>query len=88
MNDLIVAVSESVHSMGEKALAHFEVDDLEAAAAIINEWTTDSGESILTHHYTETTNQVKDIMMYSFIEDDEFGYGRFSFDPEVELPVD
>lgn len=88
MNDLIVAVTESVHSMGECALAHFEADNLEAAAAVINEWTTESGESILTHHYTETTNQVKDIMMYSFVENDEFGYGNFSFDPEAEIPVD
>ena len=80
MNDLIVAVTESVHSMGEIALAHFEADDLESAAAVINEWTTESGESILTHRYTETTNQVKEIMMYSFVENDEFGYGRFSFD--------
>lgn len=88
MSDLIDAVTDSVHCMAEKALTHFEGDNLEDASAIINEWTTDSGESVLTHHYLETTNSVKDIMWYSFVEDGYFGYGKFTFDPEVKLPVD
>lgn len=88
MSDLIDAITESIHSQAERALEHFETDDLENASAIINEWTTDSGESILTHHYLETISDVKDVMIYSFVDENSFGYGRFTFDPEAELPVD
>ncbi len=88
MSDLHTSVAITIHDMAERALHHFQEDSLENASAIIGEWTTDSDESILTHHYLETTDKGKDIMLYVFEEDNALGYGAFSFDPEAELPVD
>lgn len=78
----------TVHHMAERALHHFQEDDLENASAIIGEWTTETDEQILTHHYLETTSDIKDIMLYVFEENNTLGYGAFSFDPDAELPVD
>ena len=88
MNDLHTSVTMTIHHMAERALHHFQEESIEDAASIIGQWTTDSDESILTHHYLETTDSVKDIMLYVFEEDNSLGYGAFSFDPEAELPVD
>jgi len=88
INDLHTSVNDTVHTMAERALEHFQDDSLENASAIINEWTTDSDESILTHHYLDTTESIKDIMLYVFQEDNALGYGAFSFDPDAQLPID
>ena len=79
------AVTDSVVEMASMALYHFEEGQTENAAALINEWTTESNECVLTHHYTDTVHTVSDIMMYTFTEDNQFGYGRFTFNPDVEL---
>lgn len=88
MNDLHTSVTMTVGSMAERALHHFQEDSLDNAAAIIGEWTTESDESVLTHHYLETTDSIKDIMLYIFQENNSLGYGAFSFDPDAQLPID
>jgi len=87
-DDLSDAITDAVNSMAEVALSYIDTEDYKNAAAILNEWTTSDGQSILTHHFNDTVDQVEDLQMYCFTQEGQFGYGTFSYDPEAELPVD
>jgi len=78
-------ITDVLYTVAERALYHYENDNLDESCAIINEWTTSSGESILTHVYTETLELVKDELMYFIHDDGDIGYGTFTFAKE---PVD
>lgn len=80
------AVLDSVSHCAAKALEHFEAENLDYASAIINEWTTESHECVLTHHYLDTTHEVKDPLMFMSINDkNQLGYGTFTLCPETDL---
>jgi len=85
IDDLNNAITEAVNDMAECAFQKLETEKVEDAVAILNEWTTSSGECVLTHHFQNTLETVTDPMMYSFVHEKQFGYGRFSFDPNIEL---
>jgi len=86
--DLSDTIYDSLATQTNQALAHFDSNQTDLAAAIVNEWTVDSGECILTHYILDTTETIKDELLYFSLTDDEIGLGTFSFDPEAELPVD
>lgn len=85
IDDLDNAITEAVNDMAECAFRKLETEDVKNAIAILNEWTTSSGECVLTHHFQNTLDTVDDLMIYSFVHEKQFGYGKFSFDPNVEL---
>ncbi len=86
--DLSDTIYNSLETQTNQALAHFDSNRTDLAAVIVNEWTTESGECILTHYLQDTTETIKDELLYFSLSDDEIGLGTFSFDPEAELPVD
>lgn len=81
-------ISDVLDVVASQALHHYDNDNLTDASAIINEWTTSSGESILTHFYTDTLESVTDDLLYFINNGDQIGYGTFTFSPETELPID
>ena len=87
-DDLSDAITDAINNMAEVALSFTDTEDYKNAAAILNEWTTSSGQCVLTHHYMDTVEDIKDLQMYAFLHEGQFGYGTFSYDPEAELPAD
>ena len=85
---LAETVNDTITHFAATALNHFEEGDSEAAASIISEWTTDSDECILTHHYLDSLHTVADQMLYSVNVSDSIGYGTFTFGTTEDLPVD
>ena len=86
---LAEAVSDTLETIANKACDHYDNDDIASACAIINEWTTESGDSILTHFYMESLHKIRDDIMYMISDGSNIGYGTFSFtDSEQELPID
>ena len=82
------AIYESLASQSNAAVAGFDSQNMENASAIINEWTTDTNACLLTHHLQDTTEFVDDEMLYVSTLGDHIGYGTFTFDDDVEAPVD
>ena len=74
--------------VAERALHHYDNENIADSCAIINEWTTSSGDSILTHFYTDTLESVTDELLYFIHDGSQIGYGTFTFTPETELPID
>lgn len=90
MNEFTLAdaIYESLASQSNAAVAGFDSQELENASAIINEWTTDTNACLLTHHLQDTTEFVDDEMLYFSVFENQIGYGTFTFDDDVEAPVD
>lgn len=90
MNEFTLAdaIYESLASQSNAAVAGFDSQELENASAIINEWTTDTNACLLTHHLQDTTEFVDDEMLYFSVFENHIGYGTFTFDDDVEAPVD
>ena len=77
--DLSEAVTDAIATAAETALMHFETGDMKNAVAVLNEWMTESKESLCTHHYTETIHTVCDEMFYLDISEEQPGLGIFTF---------
>ena len=90
MNEFTLAdaIYESLASQSNAAVRGFDSQEMENASAIINEWTTDTNACLLTHHLQETTEFVDDEMLYVSVFENHIGYGTFTFDDDVEAPVD
>ena len=84
-DDLSQAITDSLNVMADRAYHHIEEENYAYSAAILNEWTTESHQCVLTHHFQDTIETVTDRIIYSFFSDNDFGYGSFSFDPDAEL---
>ena len=87
--DLTDIVFSSISSQTNQAVIHYDLTQFENATAIINEWTTISGECVLTHNLNDTMETIEDELLYvSFDETDSVTYGTFNFVSETELPID
>ncbi len=85
---LASAVSDTLETIANKACDHYDSDNVADACALINEWTTETGHSVLTHYYMESLHKISDDIMYMISDGSNIGYGTFSFDPGQELPID
>lgn len=79
--DLQDNINDTIGIAAFTALKHFDEHRQEDAAAIISEWTTESGEVILTHWFDETMENVEDYLLWANLSDSEILYGDYSFQP-------
>ena len=79
ISDLQDTVFEAIGVAAFSALRHYDEGRIEDAAAMINEWTTDEGEVLLTHFFDETLGEVNAEMGFTTEEEDGFSYGDYSF---------
>ena len=82
------SVACTLEDQTQQTIQHTESNEFEAAAAIINEWTTTSNSSILTHYLQEQLAEVSDELLYFKEDDGDIAYGTFSFLASPELPTD
>lgn len=90
MNDYELAdsVVDSMAEMSSKVISHYDQDNLDDAYAIIGEWTMEDNTCVLTKFITDDTESIDGELLFCSVENSEFSYGTFTFDPEAELPVD
>ena len=79
ISDLQDTIFEAIGVAAFSALRHYDEGRIEDAAAMINEWTTDEGEVLLTHFFDETLGEVKAQMSFTTEEEYGFTYGDYSF---------
>lgn len=80
---LTSALLDTMQTMSNKAGTLYEENRMEDAAAIINEWTTDSEACILTYYLQSNLEMIDDVMLYTAVVDDDLVECRFSFDPNA-----
>ena len=64
MSDLHDVTIESIGVAAFSALKHYYEERTELASAIINEWTTDDGECILSHFFDDSIHQLEPELMF------------------------
>ena len=82
------SVACTLEDQTQRTIEHTESDEFEAAAAIINEWTTDDDSCILTNYLQENLASVTSELLYVTFKDGDVAYGTFSFTTSPELPTD
>ena len=90
MNDYELADSivDSMADMSAKVIAHYDENDLDTSHAIISEWTMEDNTCVLTKFITNDTDSIHGELLYAAIDESEFSFGTFTFEPNTELPVD
>ena len=74
---------DTMQTMSNKAGTLYEENRMVDAAAIINEWTTESDACVLTYFLQSNLQMIDDVMIYTTVENDELVECRFSFDPNA-----
>lgn len=87
MSNLAESITESMDTMVERVIKLTELNQIEDASAVLNEWTP-KDECILTKYLNCQIDQVTDSLIYVTVDEDEFSYGQFTFCPDAELPID
>lgn len=79
MSDLHDVTIESIGVASFTALKHYNEERTELASAIINEWTTEDGECLLSHFFDDTIHQIEpELMFVSYNEEQhELEYGDY-----------
>ena len=74
--------------MSVQAVTHYDDNNMRDAIAILEEWTDEADQCILTHYLADTTETLEEELMYIIIDTQikELGLGSFTFVPE-ELPI-
>jgi len=82
MISLAVSITDTIQQQSDRALALTEDNQFECAAAIINEWTTESDVSVLTKYLQEKTETIEDRFLYATIDEFNVEAGAFFFTTE------
>ena len=84
MISLAESITDTIEQQADRALELTENDQFECAAAIINEWTTESDVSVLTKYLQQQTETIEDRFMYATIDEFNAEAGVFFFTVEPE----
>ena len=82
MISLAVSITDTIQLQSDRVLGLHELDEIENAAAIINEWTTESDECVLTKYLQEKTETIEDRFLYATIDEFNVEAGAFFFTTE------
>ena len=64
MSDLHDVTIESIGVAAFTALKHYNEERTELASAIINEWTTEDGECLLSHFFDDSLHTLEPELMF------------------------
>ena len=64
MSDLHDVTIESIGVAAFSALNHYSEERTELASAIINEWTTEDGECLLSHFFDDSIHELEPELMF------------------------
>ena len=81
--NLTMVLLDTMSVMSSRTSALYDNEQMEDAAAIINEWRTDTHACVLTHYLQSNLELIDDTMIYISVENDELIECRFSFDPNA-----
>jgi hypothetical protein len=81
-------IQETLDTQCTQAVKHTVRLNEAYTGAILQEWTLTNGDCVLTNYLNETTEDIKDRLLYVAFVNDQLIEGEFWFDPEVQLPTD
>ena len=71
MPDLHDVTIESIGVAAFTALNHYNNDQTELASAIINEWTTEDGECLLSHFFDDSLHNLEPELMFVAYDEEQ-----------------
>ena len=71
MSDLHDVTIESIGVAAFTALKHYNDERTELASAIINEWTTEDGECLLSHFFDDSIHELEPELMFSAYNEEQ-----------------
>lgn len=81
--DLSDTITQTLESQCEQATQHSLEGNLDAAGAILSEWTVSNHDCILTNYLNETTAEIEDELLYISFSSNSLNWGGFNFLPQV-----
>jgi len=81
-------ITETLTTISSRCSQLINEDRLGDVTSMLNEWKLNDDSVVLTHYLNETTDSIKDQLMYVTMSETHITEGSFWFDPEVELPTD
>ncbi len=81
-------VTETLTTITSRCSQLINEDRLEDVTSLLNEWKLNDDSVVMTHFLNETTETIKDQLMYVTMSETSITEGSFWFDPEAELPTD
>jgi hypothetical protein len=81
-------ITDTLESQTTQVIRNIEENNSANAYAILTEWVLNDDSVVLTHYLNQTTDSIKDQLMYITVSETHITEGSFWFDPEVELPID
>jgi len=81
-------ITETLTTISSRCSQLINEDRLEDVTSMLNEWKLNDDSVVLTHYLNETTDSIKDQLMYVTMSETHITEGSFWFDPEVEFPTD
>jgi len=81
-------ITDTLATMTAQVIRNTEENNEANAYAILSEWVLNDDSVVLTHYLNQTTESIKDQLMYVTLSETHITEGSFWFDPEAELPTD
>lgn len=85
MKDLAVSITDTISMISDQVVNLTIKNSTQDAVAILNEWTTESGECVLTKYLQGTTDTIEDRFLYATIDEFNVEAGMFHF---ITEPID
>jgi len=83
MHDTILeeSLNTTIGVAAYTALSYYDEENMDDAAALINEWTTEEGQCLLTHYFDETMHEINEDMLWANdLKSGKLKYGIISFE--------
>ena len=77
-----VFVTSQLKTIAERCdtlIENEDVDDMKNACAILREWTTDSGNVLLTMYFNEELDENKDKHLMAYVEEGQLQHALYRF---------
>ena len=79
MRRTIIEMIDSQAYRCDLLLENEDVDDMKNACAILREWTTDSGNVLLTMYFNEELDEIKDKHLMAYVEEGQLHHALYRF---------
>lgn len=87
MHDMVLGecLNSTIGVAAYTALSYYDEENMDDAAALINEWTTEEGQCLLTHYFDETLHEVSEDMLWAnHLKSGKLRYGISTFTTSFE----
>ena len=83
VSELSDTITRTLETQCDQATQHSLEGNIDAAAAILSEWTVSNHDCVLTNFLNQTTSEIEDELLYIAFTNNSLNWGGFNFLPQV-----